>query len=256
MVDALHSIIAMAGAYVAGLIAALTGIGGGVVMVPVFNVLVGMPFQAAVAMSLLAIVANATISSTRYIDAGLVDNRRAPLYSAGAVVGGFVGGKIAALVNERLLALAFSLLVFYTSARLLLQRARGPAGVAGERGPSLPRGLVVGFTAGILAGLLGVGGGIVLIPVMVNLEGMEVKRVVATSSFVTAVSASAALSTKLAVLEGAWYAPIVALAAAGGSYTGSRMLVRIPRSRVAVVLSIVLVVVGARMLLRSLGVSL
>lgn len=255
MVDLLNSIIAVLGAYVAGVIAALTGIGGGVVMVPVFNIIVGLPFQLAVAMSLLAIVANATISSTRYIDAGLVDNRRAPLYSAGAVAGGFAGGRAALLVDEGVLAAAFSALVFYTSVRLVLQRRGGPGPSSVERRPSMIRGLTVGFVAGVLAGLLGVGGGIVMIPVMINLEGMEVKRVVATSSFVTAISASAALSTKLELLQEAWYAPLVALAAAAGSFTGSRLLLRIPRHTVALVLSAVLALVGVRMLLRSLGVG-
>lgn len=249
--DAMEAAVALLGAYIAGVVAALTGIGGGVIMVPLFSMAVGLPLRVAGALSLLAIAANATISSTRYMRQGLVDDARAPLYSVGVVLGGVAGGVASGYVDERLLALVFSALLFYTSIRL--------AGFLGGRGsgrgapPSLVRSLSVGGLGGVVAGLLGIGGGAVMVPLMINLEGMPLRRVIATSSFLTAVAASAALSARLTQLSGLWYAPVVAVAASAGSYTGSSLMPRLPRRILALILAVVLSAVGVRMALKALG---
>ncbi len=250
--EALDAAAALLGAYVAGVVAALTGIGGGVIMVPLFSMVVGLSLRVAGALSLLAIVANATISSTRYMRRGLVDDARAPLYSVGVVLGGVAGGVASEYVDERVLALVFSALLFYTSIRLagfLGGRGRGGS----EAPPSLARSLGVGGLGGVVAGLLGIGGGAVMVPLMINLERMPLRRVIATSSFLTAVAASAALSARLTQLSGLWYAPIVAVASSAGSYTGSSLMPRLPRRILALILAIVLAAVGVRMALRALG---
>ncbi|MEA3640821.1 MAG: sulfite exporter TauE/SafE family protein [Lamprobacter sp.] len=184
ILDPLALIAYLATGAVAGLLAGLLGIGGGALIVPaliaVFSDLhldgLWVPHQA-VATSLATIIATGSASAYSHHRRGGVDwsvfGVLGPALLIGAGVGALFGGAIAPLWLQRL----FALFLFYTGARMLLrkpQRSSTPF-------PARPRLLGTGIGFGALAALLGVGGGILVVPFLAR-HGIALRRAVGTAS--------------------------------------------------------------------------
>jgi hypothetical protein len=151
---------------VAGFLSGLFGVGGGILIVPALVLVLGFDQRLAHGTSLAAVLPIAISSLTSYTIEDKVDWNVGLLLAAGAVGGAVVGTHILHKLPHDALALAFAFLLVATAIRLLLDHSdaqgRGALGI----GASILL-VVVGLLAGILAGLLGVGGGIILVPAMV-----------------------------------------------------------------------------------------
>ncbi|GAB6148375.1 sulfite exporter TauE/SafE family protein [Stetteria hydrogenophila] len=247
------AILAIVGAYGTGVVAALTGIGGGVILVPYLSLVLGLPLKVAGAVSLLSMVSITTVASARYLVYRFVDNVRTPIYALGAIIGGVLGGAAASRAGERFLAAVLSVILFYSSLHMLGFREEEGARREAPFRPLVS--LSISIVRGVIPGLLGIGGGSVVAPLLLFVEGLPIRVAVASNSFVTAVASSAALSVRLPQLEGLWYAPLVALAASAGSYTGSIFMPRIPARHLAVLLAVILLIVSGVLMLKALGVT-
>ena len=154
----------------AGFLSGLFGVGGGVFIVPALVFLLRMDQRRAHGTSLAAAVPISTAAAVGYATAGLVDYRIAGLVLAGSAVGVVGGTALLGRFSQRALRLAFVAVLMLTAGRMLL------AEVAGERIELTPMvvvgALALGLVAGVLAGLLGVGGGIIMVPAFVVLFGM------------------------------------------------------------------------------------
>jgi uncharacterized membrane protein YfcA len=254
--------LAIVGA-VAGVLAGLLGIGGGIVLVPGLAWATGIDRHTATGTSLLAIVPIAVVGSTTYALApgGKFDAPAAALLVAGSLAGALIGAWLSAKFTDRGLRLTFAVVSGLLGARLIVPFGLG----AGSKALPLTLGAVItlvllGFFGGVLSGLLGIGGSGVLVAVMVITLGADqalAQGIALTSIIPTALVGAAAYGRRgqvavrpgiAAGLVGAVVAvpasavalalPSTALRAAFGAFLllmAARTLVRQRRTRRAVV---------------------
>jgi len=176
---------------VAGTVGSLLGIGGGSIMTPLL-VAAGYGIQEAVPASLLAIVGTSVGGLYVYEQENLVDYRLAALFLSATVLGSIIGITIAIVGGASVMKLILAIVLVYTGITMTMRVLRGQAEKAG--GAETPARLLVGWAASILAGMVsvlaGVGGGILKVPIMNRVVGIEIKRAVATSKLMVGVTAS------------------------------------------------------------------
>jgi len=177
-------VTAVAVGVVAGFLAGLFGVGGGILMVPALVMVMHLDQRLAHGTSLAAIVPIAVASTLSYAISGEVDWAVAACLAVGALAGAVVGTHLLRRVPERALSLAFVALLLITAVRLVLDHSDA-VGRGSLDAVDVLALMASGLMAGILAGLLGVGGGIIMVPVMV--VGFDL-------------SAAAAKGTSLAVI--------------------------------------------------------
>lgn len=154
----------------AGLLSGLFGLGGGIVIVPALLTLLSMDRRLAHGTSLAATVPVAAASLATYALGGHVDWAIAALLATGAIAGAVVGTQLLQIIPKRPLTIIFIVVIMLTAVRLLV-----PTEAVGRDPLTFwPAVLLVaiGFVTGTLAGLLGIGGGVVLVPAMVVLFSM------------------------------------------------------------------------------------
>ena len=167
---------------VAGFLSGLFGVGGGILIVPALVLLLGFTQRLAHGTSLAAVLPIAISSLTSYAIEDKVDWSVGALLAAGAVLGAVIGTLILDRLPHDLLAIAFSVLLAATAIRLLFDHSEG----GGRASLTLVSALglvLVGFVTGVLAGLLGVGGGIFVVPAMVVGYGLPAAVDKGTSLF-------------------------------------------------------------------------
>jgi hypothetical protein len=180
---------------VAGLLSGLFGVGGGIVMVPLLVAWLALDQRRAAATSLLAIVPIATASAVGYAVTGSVDPVAGAILLAGGLLGGVLGSRLLPRTPIPTLQLWFGILSLATAARLVLADPSSTGGV-GQPWEAILLALV-GAAAGVLAGLLGVGGGIIMVPGLVIVAGDSADVARGTSLLVIVGTALVATRTNL-----------------------------------------------------------
>jgi uncharacterized membrane protein YfcA len=173
----------------------LFGVGGGIVMVPLLVALLALDQRRASATSLLAIVPIAAASAVGYAVNGNVDPGAGLLLLLGGLLGGQLGARLLPRTPIATLQLWFGVLSLATAVRLLVGSPSGSGGLAQPWETILL--LLVGVGAGVLAGLLGVGGGIIMVPGLVIVAGDDADVARGTSLLVIVATALAASVTNL-----------------------------------------------------------
>jgi hypothetical protein len=163
----------------AGVLSGLFGVGGGIVMTPGLTALGGVPPIVAVATPLPVILPTAAVGAFTYHRAGEVDMRAAAWISLTGAAASAVGALLTEAVNARWLLVVTAGLLAWQSIQILRGRSR-PAEVE-ERPLHTWTLALVGVGAGLLSGLLGIGGGIVIVPVLAGMLGVPLKRALGTS---------------------------------------------------------------------------
>lgn len=266
----------------AGLVGALVGIGGGLVIVPVLLYGFSFPPHASVAASLVSVVATSTSASTVYVKSGLANMRLGMSLEVATTLGGLTGGLLAAQLSGTTLSAVFGVVMGITA--VLMFRGRDTASKAAKRPPSmtsargweehgalaggyvdertgdviayraerLPLGMLVSFVAGGLSGLLGIGGGFLKVPAMSLGMRVPIRVATATSNFMLGVTASTSLFVYFA--HGDVHPRMCAPIAVGvvlGALAGARLMSRVPVKLLRTLVAVVLLVVGAQMLWKA-----
>jgi len=254
-----------------GSLGAMLGIGGGVFLVPFLILVVGLPFHQAAAISLAAVIATSTAVSAATAGRQLINLRLGMVLEVATAAGGLAGGLTAQLLSPQALQIVFAIVALFVAAvvvRSTEAAALPPNAEVGKLGGRftdartgetvtyavrrLPLSLAASFFAGNLSTLLGIGGGVVKVPVMVTWSGVPMRVAAATSAFMIGVTA-----TSGAVIYYGHGEMIPALAAAAvlGTQTGSAIGLRVAaraRARgLRRLLAGVLVVVAVLMLVRA-----
>lgn len=180
------------GGLFAGILAGLLGIGGGTIMVPILLVLGYAPIQA-VATSSLAIVVTSLSGSFQNWRMGYLDFERVLWLGVPAMIMVQLGVLVASNLPPRLLLIAFAVLLVVN---LFLVSLRKKLANREDASPTIrinPKGarIITGAIAGFLAGLLGVGGGVIMVPLQMALLGEPIKRAIQTSLGVVVLTAIA-----------------------------------------------------------------
>ncbi len=270
-VDAETGWLILTGA-VTGLAGALLGLGGGVFLVPLLTLGLGVPIRVAVATSLLSVIATASASATVHLRRGLVNLRLGLVLEVATALGGLLGGLTSQLVSQRQIFLLFAATLCAMSVVMAGRSGRrnvipddgGEAGRLGGRVREgdvdylyrfkrLPLGLCAALGAGAISGLLGLGGGIIKVPVLSAFCGIPIKVAAATSTFMLGVTAAASalvyyghgdVDTRLAAA--------VCVGALPASLAGARLSGRVEARALKLLLAAVLLAVGLRMGLAAL----
>ena len=254
----------------AGAFGSLLGLGGGILIVPILTLGFGVPLTTAVGTSLICVIATSTGAAAINVSAGRADVRLGITLGAGTVVGALTGGVIAGYLPDRVLAALFAALLAYT-ALTMLRRLLGGSGATedaapgdpaapdgptapGYRGQRVPVAVGGSFLAGNVSGLLGVGGGIVTVPLIHLVIGAPMRVAVATSNFMIGLTAAAGAYAYLfrGDIDPRLAAPIV-LGVAGGAAIGAAVSSRLRSSWLIALFVVVVVYVAIRMALRAAG---
>ena len=175
----------------AGLLGGLFGVGGGLIIVPGLVSLAGMDRRLAHGTSLAATLPIAAASLITYVSHGNVDWAVALLLAIGAIVGAIVGTTLLHIVPKNVLIMVFVITVLATATRLVVSTDS-----TGRTDLTLSMALLlvaVGLLTGTLAGMLGIGGGVIMVPAMVVMLGMV--PVVAKGTSVAVIVPTAIMGT-------------------------------------------------------------
>jgi len=268
----------------AGVIGALFGLGGGILIIPFLTLVEGVPVQFAVGASLVSVVATSSASAATYVQDHLTNLRLGMFLETGTVAGALTGAYVAIYFqgpNEWILFILFgSMLLFAAAVMISERRIDFPSGVTPDRVARTlklggeytdqstgkivkyevtrtPPTLSISYLAGIVSGLLGVGGGVIKVPTMNLVSRIPVKVASATSNLMIGVTAAASASVYF--LRGEVHpllaAPLM-IGVVAGAAVGTRLLRRTPPTRVKVLFAVLLAFVALNMILRGLNVRI
>lgn len=268
----------------AGVIGALFGLGGGILVIPFLTLVEGVPVQLAVGASIVSVVATSSASAATYVKDHLTDLRLGMFLETGTVAGALTGAFVASYFqgpNEWILFILFAAVLFYASAIMISERRVDfPKEVAPDRlAKSLglggeysdqstgtrfkyevtrtPHTLSISYLAGIVSGLLGVGGGVIKVPTMNLVSKVPVKVASATSNFMIGVTAAA--SASIYFLRGEVHpllaAPLM-IGVVAGAAVGTRLLRKTPPTTIKVLFAVLLIFVAVNMVFRGISLQM
>lgn len=232
--------------FLAGVAAGMFGIGGGIVMVPALVLGLGFDFFAAKAASLLVIAASTVVGVETHRRAGNVDLRLGAALAASGVAGTLAAIVMAQGLPEPWLRAAFGAVLVLAALRLVANIEPNPERVSRHPLRWAPP---IGFVAGLAAGFFGIGGGLVMVPVLVLL-GVRIHLAVGTSLVAVTVNAVAGTAGH------AYYGYLGAVAVVGvalaagalaGNWVGAKTAIRWKGRKLQIVFAAFLALVGLYM---------
>jgi len=254
---------------IAGLLGALTGLGGGVVIVPVLALLFHVDIRYAIGASLVSVIATSSGAAAAYVREGFSNVRIGMFLEVATTLGALVGAYLTAKVSTHAIAIVFGVVLLYSAWSSFSEKpsrrsrkpsqlaiklklngdypaAEGPADYVAER---VPAGFGIMVLAGILSGLLGIGSGAVKVLAMDQAMGLPFKVSTTTSNFMIGVTAAASAGVYLArgYIAPGLAAPVM-LGVLLGSLAGSRMLVKIRVSVLRLAFAVIIVALGIEMI--------
>ena len=187
-----------------GFAAGLIGIGGGVLIVPFlyffyahagwvgFDLATSLHVAVAHATSLFVIVPTAAKGTLSYSKAGLIEWRVVLPVAAAAIIGGIIGARIAVVLPPHYLKLGFGIFLIITAAQMVMRRGSGEAGPINT---NVIATTITGLLVGTLSGMMGVGGGILALPLLIYVLHVDLRRAAATSLAIVGFAATAGAVT-------------------------------------------------------------
>jgi uncharacterized membrane protein YfcA len=262
-------------ALLAGLLGALTGLGGGVVVVPVLALLFHVDLRYAIGASLISVIATSSGAAAAYVRDGLSNIRIGMFLEIATTLGALVGAYLTAIISTKAIGIIFGIVLLYsaiasfrgrhsdappargnglaTRLRLLGEYPTETGALRAYVAQRVPAGFSIMFLAGGLSGLLGIGSGAVKVLAMDQAMRLPFKVSTTTSNFMIGVTAAASAGIYISrgyVLPS--LAMPVMLGVLAGSLLGSRILVRARVSTLRKVFAAVIVVLGIEMIYSSL----
>ncbi|UYN82713.1 MAG: sulfite exporter TauE/SafE family protein [Microcella sp.] len=237
---------------IGGLFSGLFGVGGGLLMVPLLMWWARMPQRRATATSLLAIVPTGIVGSIGYAIGGQIDVLAGVIIGAGAIAGAPLGTLL--LRRLPIVWLRWMLIAGMLAAAVYLMLVEPDRGAALALTPASVAGLVLlGVTMGVLAGLFGIGGGIVAVPVLIALFGMG-DLLAKGTSLVAMIPAAVVgtLSNRRARLVRVRDGLIVGAAAVVFSLAGVALAFVIPPALSGLLFGLLLVAAAVQLIVRTL----
>ncbi|HVZ93495.1 MAG TPA: sulfite exporter TauE/SafE family protein [Phycisphaerales bacterium] len=246
---------------VVGLAGTIIGAGGGFILTPLLLLWhPGDPPERITALSLFVVMCNATSGTIGYARQGKVDFRAGVAFALTGIPGAILGAAITHYVSRPVFDPLMGAMLL-TGSLFLIWRSRHPFPNTGASETRLTRdrlikGTILSFGIGVLAALLGIGGGIVHVPLLIYWLHYTVHRAAATSHFVLALTAMAAVGTHITrgELSGRWDEAIpLGIGAVIGAQIGAALAPKLRGGPLVVGLAVALGLVAARLIWRGLG---
>ena len=240
------TIILLVGAYCAGLLGSLTGLGGGVVVIPLLTLAFGVDFHYAVGAALVASIATSSGSGSAYVKEGITNIRLGMFLEIATTIGAVCGAIVAMWLDSNTIAVIYGLVLVLT-ASMQLRRKSDHEGIVGTEGArrlklfgtwpqkdgttksyqlrNVGGGFGVMYVAGALSGILGIGSGVLKVIAMDGIMKVPFKVSTTTSNFMMGVTAcaSAVVYVQRGVIEPGIAFPVMT-GVLLGALTGARLL--------------------------------
>jgi uncharacterized membrane protein YfcA len=268
------TILVLAGSFAAGLLGSLTGLGGGLIIVPMLTLLFKVDIRYAIGASLVSVIATSSGAAAAYVREGYTNVRVGILLEVGTVIGALIGAALAGITPTNVLAILLGVVLLVTTYRSLQTRSEHALLTTPDKWAArlrldstyptatgkqhysvanVPAGLSLMFLAGILSALLGIGSGIVKVLAMDQMMRLPFKVSTTTSNFMIGVTAAASAGV---YLHRGYIDPTVALpvmlGVLGGALLGARILGRANVKWLRSLFTVVVVVMAVQMLYKGL----
>ena len=264
------TLILIAASYCAGLLGSLTGLGGGVVVIPVLTLCFGVDFHYAVGAALVASIATSSGSGSAYVKEGVTNIRLGMFLEIATTIGAVCGAAVAIYLNSNTIAIIYGGVLVLTA--IMQQRRKSDHdGVVGSEMArrlklcgSWPQkdgtmksyqlrhvggGFSVMYVAGVLSGILGIGSGVLKVIAMDGIMKVPFKVSTTTSNFMMGVTAcaSAVIYVQRGNIVPGMACPVM-IGVLFGALTGAKLLKRLDVRLLRRIFCIVILMVAANMI--------
>ncbi|OMP77703.1 sulfite exporter TauE/SafE family protein [[Flexibacter] sp. ATCC 35208] len=270
----LFSLILLVGAFMAGMLGSLTGLGGGVVLIPLLTIVFHVDIRYAIGASLVASIANSSGAAAAYIKEGITNVRIGMFLEIATTTGAIIGALLAIYTPTSLVAILFGVVLLFSAAMTIrkkneqgdntsnsklarILKLNNSYPVNGEMVPYKVRGVGGGYAlmtlAGIVSGLLGIGSGALKVLAMDNVMRIPFKVSTTTSNFMIGVTAAASAVVYLqrGYIDPGIAMPVV-LGVLAGAFGGSKLLMKMDVKKLRLLFSIVISALAIQMIYNGL----
>ena len=250
-----------------GVVSAMTGLGGGIFVVPLLTLFFSFAPANAIGTSLTTILFTAAAATANYSRQKCIYYKAGLILALATVPGAVLGAFLTSVIAARTLGLIFGFFLIFVAVRMLNEgnffRNRGSAekqsavALAGSERelfasrPKFAAGVVLSFFAGFASGLLGVGGGLLLVPIMMLVMDMRMHVVVATSMFTMIVTSAAGIAQHYALGNINFeYALLIAAGSVLGAQLGAYASKRLSSKNLRRIFAVILIIVSLQMIIK------
>lgn len=245
------------GGALVGVSLGLIGAGGAIVSIPIFHLVLSHPMPVAKVEALVVTGVIAAFSGMRAWSAGLVDFRRFAAFALPGLAGAWAGGPLGRLFPPFALSMLFAAVALVAAWRIVARGAAEPPEGAEPSRRDMTIAVAAGFGVGLLTSLIGVGGGFLILPALVLVTKLPVKRATGTSLLVIATNSAVGLGANALygdeAMRAADLSAVAIVAACGiiGSVAGARLATVLPAAAIRRIFAAVLVLVSVLVIVRA-----
>ncbi|WP_420917228.1 sulfite exporter TauE/SafE family protein [Dictyobacter halimunensis] len=274
------ALLIFAGSLLAGIVGALVGLGGGIMVVPMLTIVFGFPIPFAIGVSIISVIATSSGAAVAYVRDRLTNIRIGMFLEIGTTLGAISGAFLAGLLAPNLLGVIFGFILLVSAAPLIFKIGEElPRGVINDRWARTlklassypdrklgrevsyqvtrtPFGLGMMYIAGLISGLLGIGSGTFKVIAMDTIMRLPLKVSTTTSNLMIGVTAaaSAGIYFSRGNIPPLIAAP-VALGVLMGALVGARLLLRMSNKILRIIFVPVILIAALEMILHGLGIG-
>ncbi|WP_345950818.1 sulfite exporter TauE/SafE family protein [Mucilaginibacter sp. PAMB04274] len=264
------TLIILAGSYLAGLLGSLTGLGGGVVIIPLLTLVLNVNIHYAIGASLVSVIATSSGSAAAYVKEGITNIRLGMFLEIATTIGAMVGAMLALHIQTSVIAIVFGLILIFSALMSLKEKkehinqhksqlaeklklnSHYPTqdGLVEYGVVNVGGGFFMMLFAGIISGLLGIGSGALKVVAMDGIMRIPFKVSTTTSNFMIGVTAAASAVVYLqrGYIDPGLSMPVV-IGVLLGALTGSKILVHTQSSQwVRWVFAVIVTFLAAQMI--------
>lgn len=260
--------------FFAGFLGALTGLGGGLILIPVMVLGFGVDIHHAAGASLISVISTSSSATISYLRARLCNIRIGMFLEVATTIGALLGAFLASRLPGSIIAIIFGAVLLHSSYMSLKKQDEkivdgkqdrlaaflkmnddypGPAGDVKYSVRNVPAGFVIMLVAGGLSGLLGIGSGVVKVIAMDRAMALPFKVSTTTSTFMIGVTAAASAGVyfRQGYIDPALAMPVM-LGVLLGSAWGARMLAKTEARKLRLIFAVVVFLFAVQMVYKGI----
>lgn len=269
----LFTLIIYTGSFSAGLLGSLTGLGGGVIVVPMLTVLFGVDIHFAAGASLISVIATSSGAASAYVKEGFTNIRIGMFLEIATTIGAIIGATLVGIISVNIVSIIFAVILLYSAVATFIKKDQNiiykpdpiaeklklngnyPAGnkIVSYHVQKVPQGFITMIFAGLLSGLLGIGSGAAKVMAMDQIMKIPFKVSTTTSNFMIGVTAaaSAGIYLKNGYIQASLVMPVM-LGVLTGAFLGAKLLTFTSSKSLKIVFSIIILIMAFEMLKNGL----
>jgi uncharacterized membrane protein YfcA len=270
----LFTIIVFGGAFLAGLVGSLTGLGGGVIIIPLLTLALGVDIHYAIGASIVSVIATSSGSAAAYVKEGITNIRIGMFLEIATTISAVLGAVITIYINPSYIAIIFGCILLFSAVMMVKKKVDhsddkssgmlanffklngsypAAGGTVQYEVHNVAGGFIMMFFAGIISGLLGIGSGALKVLAMDNIMRLPFKVSTTTSNFMMGVTAAASAIVYLhrGQIDPGIAMPVT-LGVLLGATTGAKLLIGMNTDKLKVIFAAVVTFLAIQMIYNGL----